>query len=177
VPRATGIVLEISIGPGLNLHLYDPQQVSRVVGVDPARSFLQLGRDRHRASPVPLEIIVAAAESLPLSDAFVDTAVLTYTLCSVQAPETALREVRRVLKPDGKLLFLEHGLSSEPDVAAWQQRLNPWWRRLAVGCNLNRPIAALLEEAGFTIGNVEHYHLEGTPRPLGFLCQGVAQAA
>lgn len=177
VPRARGIVLEIGIGPGLNLHHYDPQQVSRVIGVDPAKSFLKLGRERHRASPVPLEIIVAAAEKLPLSDALVDTAVLTYTLCSVQAPQAALREVRRVLKPNGKLLFLEHGLSNEPDVAAWQQRLNPWWRKLAVGCNLNRPIAALLQEAGFAIGNVEHYYLQGTPKPLGFLCQGVARAA
>ncbi len=177
VPQASGVVLEIGIGPGLNLPLYDPDRVTRVIGVDPIAGFLKLGWERHRRSPVPLEIIQAPAEKLPLEDASVDTAVITYTLCSVQDPAEALREVRRVLKPNGRVLFLEHGLSSDAGVATWQHRLNPIWRRLAVGCNLTRPVQQLLDEAGFTIRRIKHYYLDGAPRPVGFLCQGVAEVA
>jgi ubiquinone/menaquinone biosynthesis C-methylase UbiE len=176
VPQASGVVLEIGIGPGLNLPLYDPDRVTRVIGVDPIAGFLKLGWERHRRSPVPLEIIQAPAEKLPLEDASVDTAVITYTLCSVDDPAQALREVRRVLKPSGRVLFLEHGLSSDAGVATWQHRLNPIWRRIAVGCNLTRPVQKLLDEAGFTIRRIEHYYLDGAPRPVGFLCQGVAEA-
>jgi len=177
VPHATGVVLEIGIGPGLNLPLYDPSRVTRVVGVDPVASFLSLGEARHRQSPVPLEIIQAPAEALPLANCSIDTAVITYTLCSVDDPAQALREVRRVLKPKGRVLFLEHGLSSDADVASWQHRLNPIWRRLAVGCNLTRPIRQLIDDAGFRIRCIDQYYLDGAPRPVGFLCQGVAEAA
>jgi len=177
VPQASGVVLEIGIGPGLNLPLYDPARVTHVIGVDPMAGFLGLGQERHRRSPVPLEIIQAPAERLPLEDSSIDTAVITYTLCSVDDPARALREVRRVLRPNGRVLFLEHGLSSDAGVAAWQHRLNPIWRRLAVGCNLTRPVQKLLAEAGFTIRSIEHYYLDGAPRPVGFLCQGVAEAA
>jgi ubiquinone/menaquinone biosynthesis C-methylase UbiE len=177
VPHATGVVLEIGIGPGLNLPLYDPARVTRVIGVDPIAGFLRLGEERHRHSPVPLEIIQAPAENLPLENDTVDTAVITYTLCSVEDPAQVLREVRRVLKPKGRVLFLEHGLSSEAGVASWQHRLNPIWRRLAVGCNLTRPVQQLLDEAGFRIHRIESYYLDGAPRTVGFLCQGVAQAA
>jgi SAM-dependent methyltransferase len=177
VPQASGVVLEIGIGPGLNLPLYDPGRVTRVIGVDPGADFLKLGRERRGRSPVPLEILQAPAEALPLADDSVDTAVITYTLCSVDDPAQALREVRRVLRPSGRVLFLEHGLSSDAGVATWQHRLNPLWRRLAVGCNLTRPVQQLLDDAGFTIRRIEHYYLDGAPRPVGFLCQGVAQPA
>jgi ubiquinone/menaquinone biosynthesis C-methylase UbiE len=123
-----------------------------------------------------VEIVRAQAEALPLADASIDTAVITYTLCSVDDPVQALREVRRVLKPRGRVLFLEHGLSSDAGVAVWQHRLNPIWRRLAVGCNLTRPVEKLLEEAGFTIRRIEHYYLDSAPRAVGYLCQGVAEA-
>ncbi|WP_262032072.1 class I SAM-dependent methyltransferase [Microvirga sp. Mcv34] len=176
VPQAAGTVLEIGIGPGLNLSLYDPARVTRVIGVDPIAEFLDLGRERRRRSPVPLDIIQAPAEALPLADDVIDTAVITYTLCSVADPAQALREVRRVLKPKGRVLFLEHGLSSDINVATWQHRLNPIWRRLAVGCNLTRPVQKLLDEAGFTIRRIESHYLDGAPRPVGFLCQGVAEA-
>jgi ubiquinone/menaquinone biosynthesis C-methylase UbiE len=176
VPQASGVVLEIGIGPGLNLPLYDPSRVTRVIGVDPMAVFLKLGRGRRGRSPVPLEVIQAPAEALPLADETIDTAVITYTLCSVDDPAQALREVRRVLKPGGRVLFLEHGLSSDAGVATWQRRLNPIWRRLAVGCNLTRPVQQLLDEAGFTIRRIEHYYLDGAPQPMGFLCQGMAEA-
>jgi len=155
IPLARGVVLEIGMGPGLNLSFYDPRLVTKVIGVDPNDAFLHLGEARQRSSLVPVEVVRAPAEALPLGDDTVDTAVITYTLCSVEDPEQALREVRRVLKPEGKVLFLEHGLSPEEDVARWQYRLNPIWRSLAVGCNLTRPVAELLRQSGFTIQDME----------------------
>ncbi|GEO14957.1 class I SAM-dependent methyltransferase [Microvirga aerophila] len=176
VPHASGVVLEIGIGPGLNLHLYDPARVTRVIGVDPIAAFVSLGVERRRRSPVPLEMIQAPAEALPLETRSIDTAVITYTLCSVDEPAQALSEVRRVLRPKGRVLFLEHGLSGDAAVAAWQRRLNPIWRRLAVGCNLTRPVGRLLNDAGFTIRSIDHYYLDGAPRPMAFLCRGIAEA-
>lgn len=176
VPLARGMVLEIGMGPGLNLPFYNPVQVTKVIGVDPNDAFLHLGAERHRNSPVPVEIIRAPAEALPLRDDSIDTAVITYTLCSVEDPEQALREIRRVLKPGGRVLFLEHGLSPEEDVARWQRRLNPIWKSLAVGCNLTRPVAELLTRTGFSINDMEEYYLGGAPRVIGFHCRGIAQA-
>lgn len=174
VPRAQGVVLEIGIGPGLNLPYYDPARVERVVGVDPGESFVRLGRAAIAASPVPVTIAAEPAERLPLPSASVDTAVVTFTLCSVDDPEAALGEVRRVLRPEGRVLFLEHGRSEDPGVARWQDRLNPVWRALAVGCNLNRPVAGLLEAAGFAIQEIEEAYMPGVPRPVGFYSRGVA---
>ena len=174
VPYASGVVLEIGIGPGLNLPLYDPAHVERVIGVDPGSDFLRIGSERHATSPVLLEIIEAPAEALPLSDASIDTAVVTYTLCSVEDPMRVLAELRRVLKPTGRVLFLEHGLAHDEKVSTWQHRLNPIWKRLAVGCNLNRPVASNFEKAGFRLPEVDHYYLGGVPRSVGYLCRGVA---
>jgi SAM-dependent methyltransferase len=173
VPQASGVVLEIGFGPGLNLSHYDPRQVDRVIGVDPNEGFLRL-RSGDRP-PVPVEVLRAPAEAIPLPDAVADTAVVTYTLCSVEDPARALAEVRRVLKPGGRVLFLEHGRANEAGVARWQDRLNPLWRRLAVGCNLNRPIVRLLEGAGFRIENLDQHYLRATPRPVGFLSCGSAR--
>lgn len=177
VPQARGVVLEIGIGPGLNLSFYDPGKVERVIGVDPHAGFLDLGRERQARSPVPLQIVQAPAEDLPLAPVTIDTAVVTYTLCSVADPDRALAEIRRALKPEGRVLFLEHGLSPDPGVARWQNRLNPVWRPLAVGCNLNRPVRALLHRAGFSILEAEDYYLPRAPRAVGFLCRGVAALA
>lgn len=177
VPLASGIVLEIGMGSGLNLPFYNPEMVTKIIGVDPSDAFLRLGEERRQASLIPLDVLHAPAEAIPLEDDSVDTAVITYTLCSVDDPIQALKEVRRVLKPDGRVLFLEHGLSPEPGVARWQQRLNPVWRRLAVGCNLTRPVADLLRQAGFLLQDVDEYYLADAPRPVGFLCRGIAVAS
>jgi ubiquinone/menaquinone biosynthesis C-methylase UbiE len=175
VPLARGTVLEIGFGPGLNLPFYDPGLVERVIGVDPNDGFLSLGEEAWSQARIPLEIIRASAEALPLSDESVDTALVTYTLCSVDDPMRSLRELRRVLKPDGRILFLEHGLSSDPGVARWQYRLNPIWRPLAVGCNLTRPVIRLLAESGFAVEEAEEYYLQGVPRAVGFLSRGTAR--
>lgn len=177
VPQATGTVLEIGFGPGLNLPFYDPARVTRVIGVDPNEPFLKLGEAQQRAARVPLEIRQAPAEQLPLDAASVDTAVVTFTLCSVQDPIRSLSELRRVLRPEGQVLFLEHGLSHDEPVARWQRRLNPLWRPIAVGCNLIRPVLSSFQAAGFRIAECEEYYLPRTPRPMGFLSRGRAQPA
>lgn len=175
VPAAKGIVLEVGIGSGLNLPLYDPARVSRVIGVDPHAPFLKLGRSRREAAHVPVEIRQEAAEAMQLPSRSVDTVVVTFTLCSVQDAARCLSEIRRVLRPEGRLLFLEHGLSGDAAVARWQNRLNPLWRPLAVGCNLNRPVLGSLRAAGFTIEEVEEYYLPRTPRPFAHLSRGKAR--
>lgn len=175
VPRASGVVLEIGIGPGLNLAHYDPQTVTKVVGVDPEPGFLAIGKGRVKASSVPVEIIEAPGERIPLADRTADTAVLTYTLCSVQDPSAALHEIRRVLKPGGRLLFLEHGRSNDASVATWQDRINPLWNLVSCGCQINRDTKLLLGSAGFKLEDVDHFYLPGAPKILGFHCRGVAR--
>jgi ubiquinone/menaquinone biosynthesis C-methylase UbiE len=174
IPRASGVVLEIGIGPGFNLAHYDPRTVIKVIGVDPEQGFLDLGKERVKASPVPVEIIKAGGEKIPLNDAAADTAVLTYTLCSVEDPLAALREIRRVLKPGGRLLFLEHGRSDDASVAKWQDRLNPFWNVFSCGCQINRDTSLLLRSAGFKVDDVDHFYLPGAPKILGFHRRGVA---
>ena len=123
VPQASGVVLEIGFGPGLNLSHYDPGKIERVIGVDPNEGFLRLGSGAR--PPVPVEVFRAPAEAIPLPDDVADTAIVTYTLCSVEDPARALGEVLRVLKPGGRVLFVEHGRASEAGVARWQDRLTP----------------------------------------------------
>jgi len=177
VPEAAGVVLEIGMGPGHNLEFYNPDRVSKIVGVDPHPTFVALGAERRDACPIPVDMIIAPAEDLNLPDASIDTAVITFTLCSVTNPMQALAEIRRVLKPGGRVLFLEHGLSPDQKVARWQNRLNPLWKRFAVGCNLNRSISDLLVAAGFKIEEIENFYVKGDPKFVGYLSRGIAQVA
>ena len=174
VPRAHGRVLEIGIGSGLNLPYY-AAAVSAIEGVDPSGELLGMARRRCEGASFGIELIEASAESLPAEDCVFDCAVTTFTLCSVADPLKALREVRRTLKDGGTLLFAEHGLSPDAAVARWQGRLNPAWRRLAGGCNLNRPIDALVEAAGFRIGDVDRGYARG-PKPFAYIYCGEAKA-
>lgn len=174
LPQARGVVLEVGFGSGLNLPYYDKSKVTRVIGVDPGEGFLALSGGRMKDAKVPVELIRAPAEKIPLGDNIADTAVLTYTLCSVGDPVQALREIRRVLKPDGTLIFCEHGKADDASVVRWQDRLNPIWNKLACGCNLNSDTAALLKDAGFSLGTTERFYLPNAPRPIGFTCRGVA---
>lgn len=175
VPAAQGVVLEVGIGPGHNLSLYDPARVRKVIGVDPHATFLKLGRACREAARVPVEIRQEPAEAMQLPSRSVDTAVVTFTLCSVQDAARCLSEIRRVLRPEGRLLFLEHGLSRDAAVARWQNRLNPLWRPLAVGCNLNRPVLGSLHTAGFEIEEAEEYYLPKAPKPFAYLSRGTAR--
>lgn len=177
VPQAEGTVLEVGFGSGLNLPHYDAARVTEVIGVDPGREILALGEARRRASPVPVRILEAPAEAIPLPDAVADTAVLTFTLCTVDDPARVLAEIKRVLKPGGRMLFLEHGRAPDEKVARWQDRINPLWRKIGCGCNLNRDTLALLGAAGLSCVSLERFYLESEPKLVGFHCRGIAVPA
>ena len=174
VPQATGTVLELGIGSGLNLPHYDAGKVSRLIGVDPSLRMRELGANRFANAPFPVDLVGLAGEELDLEAATADTIVVTFSLCTIPDPVRALRAARRVLKPEGKLLFLEHGRSPDPGVATWQDRLNGVWNVLACGCNLNRNIPSLVEDAGFSIKALAQEYARVLPRPVGYLYWGTA---
>lgn len=175
VPQAQGRVLEVGMGTGRNLPFYDRQRVSLVVGVDPAMQMHRLAQRRSRQAGIAVELMGLSAEHLPATDASFDTVVCTYTLCSIPDPLKALREMRRVLVPGGRLLFCEHGRAPDETVRRWQDRLQPLWGPLAGGCHLGRDVPALLEAAGFA-ATMQSAYLAG-PRPMTFHYWGHAQAA
>lgn len=176
VPLAQGRVLEVGIGTGLNLPFYDRSRVTAIVGLDPALTMHRLAVKRSRRAGVELELVGLSAEAIPRGDATFDTVLVTYTLCSIPDPVAALREMRRVLKPDGRLLFCEHGRAPDASVRRWQERLQPYWGPLAGGCQLGRDIPALLAQAGFACPGMQSAYLPG-PRPLAFNYWGEALRA
>jgi ubiquinone/menaquinone biosynthesis C-methylase UbiE len=172
VSSATGRVLEIGVGSGLNLPFYGEQSTS-VIGLDPSTKLLSMARHAAAASSRLIEFIDGSAEEIPLPDEAVDSVVTTWTLCTIPDVTRALREMRRVLKPGGQLLFAEHGRSTDPGVRRWQDRLTPIWKHLAGGCHLNRPIEQLIRDAGFQISQVHTGYMKG-PRPMTFIYEGDA---
>ena len=173
IDAAEGRVLEIGLGSGLNLPLYG-RQVRSVIGLEPSPELLRMARERAVAALVPVELLEASAEAVPLDDGSIDTVVTTWTLCTIPDVARALSEMRRVLRPSGALLFVEHGRAPEPGVARWQDRLDPLWRRAAGGCHLNRKIDGLIAGSGFRIDRLSHARLPG-PRTHTFLYEGRAR--
>jgi ubiquinone/menaquinone biosynthesis C-methylase UbiE len=172
IPAAEGRVLEIGIGSGLNLPFYSPN-VARVIGLEPSPKLLAMAR-RVRTGSGPVEFIEGSAEAIPLQDASVHTVVTTWTLCSIPDALRALRDMRRVLRPGGRLLFVEHGRSPDPNVMFWQDRLTPAWKRLGGGCHLNRAIETLIEGAGFQFDRLQTGYMRG-PKPMTFMYEGSAR--
>ncbi len=176
IPRARGEVLELGIGSGLNLPYYS-SDVHQVYGVDPSAELQRMARKRAPAAHVEVTFLSQSAEEpLPLPDQSIDTTVVTWTLCSIPDASRALQHVRRVLKPDGCLIFLEHGRAPDPRVVAWQDRLTPMWRRFTGGCHLNRKMDELIAAAGFEITELTNCYLPG-PRPMTYTYQGFARPA
>jgi ubiquinone/menaquinone biosynthesis C-methylase UbiE len=173
IPLASGTVLEVGVGSGLNLPFYGPA-VQRLYALDPSRELWKMARKRVRKVAFPVEFLAASAERIPLEDVSADTAVSTWTLCTIPDPLQALSEVRRVLKPKGRLIFVEHGRAPDPSVVAWQNRLTPVWKRFAGGCHLNRQIDALIADAGFDITQIERGYRRG-PTLMTYLYKGLAQ--
>lgn len=176
VPLAEGTVLEIGIGTGLNLPYYDPAKVKKVIGLDPSETSWKLAGARARDLPFPVEFIGLPGEQIPLDDRSVDTVLVTFALCTIPDPMKALAGMRRVLKPGGKLVFCEHGAAPDANVLKWQNRINPVWRTLFGGCNLNRRMPSLIESSGFKIADLQTMYLPSTPRIAGFNYWGVAEA-
>jgi SAM-dependent methyltransferase len=173
IPRARGEVLEVGIGSGMNLSFYS-SEARRVFAVDPSIELIKIAREKVDSKRLPVEFLAQSAEeSLPLSDATIDTVVMTWTLCSIPVAPLALQEMRRVLKPSGQLIFVEHGLSPEPGVRAWQQRLTPLWRHFTGGCRLDRKVDDLISKAGFQVKELKTGYLPG-PRSMTYTYQGIA---
>ena len=174
VPEARGRILEIGMGSGLNIPHYDADKVDMVWGLEPSRGMRQRATERVARAPFTLEWLDLPGEEIPLDENSVDTVVLTYTLCTIPDWLTALEQMRRVLKPGGRLLFSEHGRAPDAAVRSWQQRINPLWMKIAGGCHLNRDIPALLKQGGFKLGEMETMYLPSTPRIAGFTYWGYA---
>jgi ubiquinone/menaquinone biosynthesis C-methylase UbiE len=173
---ARGRILEIGFGTGMNLTHYPPN-VKRIEAIDPDLDLDRLSMPRMAKSAIAVDFHHLDAAHLPFEDARFDTVVSTFTLCSIADVVHALGEIRRVLKPGGQFLFLEHGRSPDPRVARWQDRLNDAWKPLAGGCHLNRPVRSMIGDAGLALTDAQDYYLKHAPRFLGFLTEGVAQRA
>jgi SAM-dependent methyltransferase len=173
VPLAEGRVLEIGIGTGLNLPHYDTTRVTKLWGLDPSPEMRKLTEKAAESVPLDVELIGLPGDEIPLESASVDTVVITYTLCTIPETEPALRQMARVLRPGGTLIFCEHGAAPDERVRRWQDRMNPLWRRLGGGCQLNRPIPDLIEGGGFRIEEMDTMYIPGW-RPASFNYWGTA---
>ena len=177
VPLACGTVLEIGIGTGLNLPFYNPDLVDRVIGVDPSEESWKLAARRAAAVDFEVEFVGLPGEQIPLDDNSVDTVMVTYSLCTIPDPVTALQGMARVLRPSGKLIFCEHGMAPDAGVRKWQNRIDPFWKMLAGGCHLNRDIPGIVAAGGFAIEEVQEMYLPSTPRFAGYNFWGTARQA
>ena len=176
IPLAEGLVLEIGIGSGLNIPYYDSSRVDHLWGIDPSREMWAIAKKNAKDHHLDAEFIESGAESIPLDDNAADTVVMTYTMCTIPDVHSALQDIRRVLKPGGKLLFCEHGEAPDENVRRWQRRMNPLWNKLGGGCNLNRPIPRFLEESGFISSDMESMYIPGW-KPACFNYWGTASCA
>ena len=179
VPEAEGVVLEIGCGSGANFDLYDPSKVKHLYAIEPAEGMVKRAQrtwsDAQRETPC--DIHCCGAEAIPLDDKSVDTAVVTFVLCTIPDWQAALGELRRVLKPGGKVLFSEHGLAPDEGVAKWQRRVEPVWKRLAGGCHLTRDTKEMLTQSGFAVEDHHTMYLPNTPKISGFAAWGHARVA
>ncbi len=177
VPLAEGRVLEVGMGSGINIPFYDPNKVEMVWGLEPSEGMRRKASKNLSKALFDIQLIDLPSEEIPLDTNSADTIVLTYTLCTITNWQQALHEMRRVLKPQGTLLFCEHGEAPDENIRKWQQRINPVWKKIAGGCNLNRPIPDLLNESGFKIDKIETQYLPNTPKFAGFNYWGISKIA
>ena len=175
VPYAKGIVLDIGIGSGLNIPFYNKSYINHLYGLDPSPELLETAMKVAKTHELEIEFLECGAESIPLPDDSIDTIVITYTMCTIPDISLSNAEMLRVLKPDGKLLFCEHGLAPDERVAKWQKIINPLWNKVAGGCNLNRDIPKLIESSGLKISEIEEMYLPNTPKFAGYNYWGIAE--
>jgi len=176
VPMAEGLVLEVGIGSGLNIPFYDAAKVDRILGLDPSEELNRMALKVAEQKGIPVDFILGGAEDMPLPDNHVDTVLVTFTMCTIPEVTAANKEMLRVLKPGGKMIFCEHGLAPDVKVSKWQSRLDPVWGKIAGGCHLNRDIPRLIKNAGFEIKTMEQMYLPSTPKFAGYNYWGTAVA-
>jgi ubiquinone/menaquinone biosynthesis C-methylase UbiE len=175
VPRASGDVLELGCGGGINMAFYDAARIKSFSGIDPSPALLERSREAAQAIGLEADIRGGVGEALPFADSSFDTVMITFTLCSVEDQAQVLSEMRRVLRPGGKALFLEHGSAPDEDVRKWQRRIEPIWKRIGGGCHLTRPISAAYESAGFSLSALDKGYMPKSPRPFSWIEWGEAR--
>tara|TARA_X000000368_G_scaffold294562_1_gene234353 strand:+ start:1070 stop:1690 length:621 start_codon:yes stop_codon:yes gene_type:complete len=174
VPLAEGRVLEIGIGSGLNLPFYDKTKVDEIWGLDPSEELSEMARTVATHEGMKVNFISSGAEEIPLPDDHFDSVLITYTMCTIPEVIRANTEIRRVLKEQGKMIFCEHGVAPDDNIRKWQKRINPFWGKIAGGCNINRNIPSLIQESGFDIVEMEEMYLPNTPKIAGYNFWGYA---
>ena len=174
VPEASGTILEIGIGSGLNIPYYQKSKISKVIGLEPSEQLCKMAKKTADDNNFSIDFLVNGAEEIELPSNSIDTILLTYTLCSIPEPYIALKEIMRVMKSDGRILFCEHGIAPDEVVQKWQNRINPLWGKLFGGCNINRDIPNILKNGGFKINSLDKMYLPSTPKIVGYNYWGEA---
>lgn len=175
VPQADGDVLELGCGGGINMEFYDPARIKSFAGLDPSPALLDRSREAAQAKGMSADIRAGIGEAMPFADASFDTVLVTFTLCSVHDQPQVLSEMRRVLRPGGKALFLEHGGAPDAGTARLQRVIEPVWKRIGGNCHLTRAITGAYEKAGFKIAHAEKGYMPKTPKPFAWLEWGEAR--
>jgi ubiquinone/menaquinone biosynthesis C-methylase UbiE len=174
IPLASGNVLEIGIGSGLNLPFYNKKKVTHLTAIDPSAAIWKKNSFDTNTLGFEFDFIEAFSENIPAANNSFDTVVITYALCTIQDTDKAFDEIKRVLKKDGKLLFCEHGKAPDKKIVRWQNMLNPFWKKIGGGCNLNRDIPFMIEHNGFKILKLEKMYIPGW-KPASFNYWGIAE--
>ncbi len=177
VPKASGTVLEVGFGSGLNLPYYDTDKVDRLYALEPHLAMRKRAAERVAESSLKIEYLDLPGEEIPLEDHAVDTVLVTYTMCTIPDVMKALAGMRRVIKPGGQMIFCEHGLAPDANVRKWQERIEPFWKTIAGGCHLTRSIPDMINAAGFEITESDQMYLPSSPKPLAFNYWGTARPA
>tara|TARA_Y100000996_G_scaffold190124_1_gene148605 strand:- start:2716 stop:3339 length:624 start_codon:yes stop_codon:yes gene_type:complete len=174
VPNASGTVLEIGIGSGLNIPFYNISKIDKIYGLDPSIQLCKKAIKKAEEINMNIDFLFEGAEEIKLKSNSIDTVVITYTLCSIPNPMDALKEIKRVMRSDGNILFCEHGIAPDIKVSKWQNRINPIWGKLFGGCNINRDIPSIISNSGFKVQNLEQMYLPSTPKIVGYNYWGSA---
>jgi ubiquinone/menaquinone biosynthesis C-methylase UbiE len=174
VPCVKGTVLEIGIGSGLNIPYYDKLNINKVYGLDPSAELCEMAKMTASDHQIDINFLIDGAEEIKLSSNTIDTILITYTLCSIPNLNESLKEIKRVMRPDAKILFCEHGIAPDLNIRKWQNRINPLWSKMFGGCNINRDIPLILSDSGFKVNNLQQMYLPSTPKIVGYNYWGTA---
>ena len=175
VPLAQGVVLEIGMGSGLNIPFYNKNNIEKIIGLDPSEELNFLAKKVAKKNNIEIDFIISGAEDIALPDNSIDTILITYTLCTIPDLDNSMAEMKRVLKSDGKFIFCEHGIAPDQNIIKWQRRINPIWKAIMGGCNINRNIPKIISDSGFDITNISEMYLPSTPKIVGYNYWGIAE--